>query len=127
MVSLLLDSHVVLWWLADDPRLGASARAAIIDAHDVCVSAVTAWELEIKQALGRLELPDDLIEQVDASGFTWLDVTPAHGVRAARLPPHHRDPFDRMLVAQAQEARLSLVTADRAMDDYDVTVVDGRN
>jgi PIN domain nuclease of toxin-antitoxin system len=125
VVSLLLDSHVVLWWLTNDARLGPTARAAIRDARNVWVSAVTTWELEIKQARGRLELPGDLIARIEAAGFTWLTVSATHGVRAGRLPAHHRDPFDRMLIAQAQDAQLTIVTADRALKDYDVTIIDG--
>jgi PIN domain nuclease of toxin-antitoxin system len=119
----MLDSHVVVWWLADDRRLAASARSAIIEAADVFVSVVTPWELGIKQAAGKLELPDDLIEQIEATGFDMLAIQPDHATAAPRLPPLHADPFDRMLIAQAHAEQLTVVTADRRFDQYDIDVL----
>ena len=100
---------------------------AISDATAVWVSAATAWELEMKRSRGRLELPGDLVARAEAAGFRWLMISPEHGIRAGRLPSHHRDPFDRMLVAQAQDARLTVVTADRALADYDVEIIEARS
>ena len=125
-MRLLIDSHVALWWLTDDAALGPRSRTAVSDADVVCFSAVTPWELGIKQALGKLDLPDGLIDALVQSGFDPLDVTAQHGQAAAALPPHHRDPFDRMLVAQAQSESLVVVTADRSFDAYDVDLLDAR-
>jgi PIN domain nuclease of toxin-antitoxin system len=116
--SLLLDTHAFLWWRTASPRLGAEAREAIAQADAVYVSAASAWEAAIKQALGRLELPDRFEAGVEASGFEKLAVTFAHAERAGALPPHHRDPFDRMLVAQALEERLTIVTHDTRLEPY---------
>lgn len=121
--ALLLDTHVFLWWRSDDPALGASAREAIARAEAVFVSAASAWEAAIKQALGRLEIPDRFAAGVEQSGFASLPITFAHAERAGSLPPHHGDPFDRMLVAQALEERLTLVTKDAAIAAYDVPIL----
>lgn len=122
-MRLLLDSHVVVWWLADDPRLRATTRAAIADAGDVIVSVVTPWELGIKVALGKLDMPDDLLDQVRSNGFDLLPISDTHAVAAAALPLLHRDPFDRMLIAQATIERLTLVTADAVFGAYDVATM----
>ncbi len=122
-MRLLLDTHAFLWWRADDRRLGKRARAAIADADVVFVSAATAWEAAIKAALGRLQYPDTIEMGVEASGFEKLPISLAHAEWAARLPLHHRDPFDRILVAQAQAEGLSLVTDDRKILRYDVPVL----
>lgn len=123
-MRLLLDSHPLLWWLADDRRLGSRAREWIAapDA-DVAISAASVWELGIKHALGKLTIPSDLSSQLSASGIDAIDVTLAHGLHAAGLPPVHGDPFDRMLVAQAQLEGRSLVTRDPAIARYDVHVL----
>jgi PIN domain nuclease of toxin-antitoxin system len=115
---LLLDTHVFLWWRADDRRLGREARAAIADADVVFVSAATAWEAAIKAALGRLRLPASIEAGVEESGFDKLAITFAHAERAATLPKHHADPFDRMLIAQSEIEDLVLVTHDRALAPY---------
>ena len=127
MSRLLLDSHVVVWMLADSPRLGPSARAAIVAAEQVCVSVVSPWELAIKRALGRLDMPDDLVDLLDQRGATWLAIEPADGLAAAALPRLHGDPFDRMLVAQAIRASLTIMTADPAIGAYAAPVVDASN
>lgn len=123
-MRLLLDSHVALWWLADADALGPASRTAVSDADVVHFSAVTPWELGIKQALGKLDLPGNLVDSLQQTGFDPLDITAEHGVAAAALPPHHRDPFDRMLVAQARMESLTIVTADRSFRDYDVDLLD---
>ena len=125
-MSLLLDTHVLLWWLADDDRLGAEARSAIEDAgRMVHVSAATVWEISIKRQRGKLEVPGDLLAQIDES-FHPLDITAAHADRAGSLPPVHADPFDRLLVAQAQLEDLELCTGDRRLPEYDVRVLPAR-
>lgn len=117
-MRLLLDTHVFLWWRANDRRLKRAARDAIADADLVFVSAVTAWEAAIKAALGRLRYPDTIDAGVEDSGFEKLSITLAHAERAAQLPKHHGDPFDRMLVAQSEIEGLTLVTHDRALEAY---------
>jgi PIN domain nuclease of toxin-antitoxin system len=120
-VTLLLDTHVLLWWLADDPRLTPAVREAMADpTSTVPVSAVTAWEMAIKAALGKLTVPDGLTRQLTQEGFTELPVTLEDGLAAGALPRHHSDPFDRMLIAQATRRRFVVVTADRRFADYDV-------
>jgi PIN domain nuclease of toxin-antitoxin system len=122
-VRLLLDTHTLLWWLADE-GLAAQAREAIADpANIVVVSAASAWEISIKKALGRLTAPDDLEHQVDIGGFTPLSISIAHGIAAGQLPRHHDDPFDRMLIAQAVEEGLTIVTRDKRFEDYGVALL----
>ncbi len=121
--SLLLDTHVFLWWRADDPRLQQPARSAITQADLVFVSAASAWEAAIKAFLGKLDLPDTLESGVEDSGFSKLTITFSHAEAAAALPPHHSDPFDRMLVAQARAEGLTLVTHDRKLEPYDVPIL----
>ena len=116
--TLLLDTHVFLWWRADDRRLGPEVRDAIAFAPVVFVSAASAWEVAIKIALGRLRIPEPFGRGVDASGFRRLSIAFEHAEAAAALPPLHGDPFDRMLVAQAQTERLVLLTGDDAVAVY---------
>ncbi len=116
---LLLDAHALLWWLADDPTLSDAARTAIADpSSDVLVSAASVWEISIKRALGKLDAPDGLLDAIDASGFVGLPITLADGDAVAALPGHHRDPFDRMLVAQAARVEAIIVSRDQAFSDY---------
>ncbi|HEY7145534.1 MAG TPA: type II toxin-antitoxin system VapC family toxin [Streptosporangiaceae bacterium] len=119
-MSLLLDTHVVLWWLTDDPALPAEIKARLDHDPDVYVSSVTIWEIAIKQAIGKLTGPDDLPGLIAGSGFAELPISSGHAIAAGRLPPIHRDPFDRMLVAQAQCEDLTLVTADSRCQKYEV-------
>ncbi|MDE0496245.1 MAG: type II toxin-antitoxin system VapC family toxin [Acidimicrobiaceae bacterium] len=125
-MRLLVDSHVALWWLDDHASLGTAARCQIAGADEAYFSVVTPWELGIKRALGKLAFPDGLVEALTAVGFAALPIGSAHAELAPRLPAHHRDPFDRMLVAQAQMESLVLVTADRSMDPYEVELLDAR-
>lgn len=119
-MRLLLDTHAFLWWRLDDPALGADARAALADGgNQVFVSAVVAWEIVIKRALGRLVFEGSVAGAVDEEGFEELAVSLAHADEVATLPGLHRDPFDRMLVAQARCGGLTLVTHDRAILAYD--------
>jgi PIN domain nuclease of toxin-antitoxin system len=119
-MSLLLDTHVVLWWLADDPTLSDEVKERLDHEPDVYVSAASIWEVAIKQAIGKLLEPADLPEQIIGAGFVSLPIDPRHAVVAGRLPLIHRDPFDRMLVAQAQCEELTLVTRDENCRKYDV-------
>lgn len=126
MARLLLDSHVVRWWLEDSPRLGEQTRSLIVASPEVLVSVITPWELGIKRALGKLSFPDGLVDEVETNGFSMLSISPDHAVAAPNLPMHHRDPFDRMLIAQCQCDALTLVTADRGLRSYDVDLVEAR-
>ena len=119
-MRLLLDTHALLWWLSADPTLDAAAASAIADAETVMVSAASAWEISIKQAVGKLTGPDDLAGELVANAFTPLPVTVEHALAAGALPPHLADPFDRMLVAQARLEGLTLVTRDRRLASYGV-------
>jgi PIN domain nuclease of toxin-antitoxin system len=122
-VSLLLDTHVVLWWLTDDPTLSDDIKTRLDHDPDVYVSAATVWEVTIKQAAGKLTAPADLPERIRGSGFAELAVRSEHAIAAGRLPLIHRDPFDRMLVAQAQCEDLTLVTRDPRCQKYEVPVL----
>lgn len=123
-MTLLLDAHALLWWLADDRELSAEARAGIADPLTrVWVSAVTAWEIAIKRALGKLSAPPDLVRQLQREGFDELPITVADALHAAELPGHHEDPFGRMLVAQAQRRDLTLVSRDPRLRDYGIAVL----
>lgn len=123
-MNLLLDTHTVLWWLSDDPALSETARAAIADPENtVFLSAVVVWEIRIKQSIGKLDLPDDFGEVLDGQRFAELAVTVDHARTIAVLPALHRDPFDRMLVAQAMVEHMAIVTRDRSIADYDVDVI----
>jgi len=120
---LLVDTHAVLWWLADDDALSDGARALMADpAHDLLVSSASIWEVAIKRALGKLTAPDDLPEVIDSEGFSWLPVSPRHAWQVGTLPPHHRDPFDRLLIAQARTEHVDVVTADERFAAYGVGV-----
>ncbi len=119
--NLLLDTHILLWWLAGSSRLSRKLAARIgAGGPSIVVSPASVWEIEIKRAAGKLSCPDDLEEQLSAGAFTVLPITIHHAVLAGRLPMHHRDPFDRLLIAQAQAEGLALATADARFNVYDV-------
>lgn len=122
-MSLLLDTHVVLWWLTDDPALSDDIKTRLDHDPDVYISAATIWEVAIKQAIGKLASPADLPERIRDSGFTALAISFEHAITAGRLPLIHRDPFDRMLVAQAKCEDLTLVTHDSRCQKYEVSVL----
>ena len=123
-MRLLIDSHVLLWWFDGADRLGEAARDAIGDGdNEAVVSAATLWELSIKQAAGKLDVAVDLRAHSAEQGFRELPVSGRHAVAVRELPGHHRDPFDRMLVAQARLEGLTVVTADRALAAYDVPIL----
>ncbi|MFE2290274.1 type II toxin-antitoxin system VapC family toxin [Streptomyces sp. NPDC059452] len=122
-MRLLLDTHVILWWLGDSDELTDQVKDLLDTEPSVHLSAVSAWEIAIKQSLGKLDGPADLAERVRDSQFTALPITAGHGVRAGRLPALHRDPFDRILVAQAQTEGMTIVTRDKWIPRYDVPVM----
>ena len=118
-MRLLLDTHALFWWLDDDPKLSSTAREAILAARQVAVSTVSVWELAIKLSLGKLRFDlDEALRQVALDGFDRLLVEDRHCRRYALLPLFHRDPFDRMLVAQALEEGLTLLSDDGDMPLY---------
>ena len=124
-MRLLLDTHVLLWALENDRRLGPTARRAIeTTENEVYVSSATAWEIALKRAAGKLDAPKDLATWIGRTAFRSLAIEIEHAVASADLPNYHRDPFDRLLVAQAQLERLTLVTSDPKIAKYDVGVLD---
>jgi PIN domain nuclease of toxin-antitoxin system len=123
-VNLLLDTHTFIWWAAVDPRLPETARESIANpSNRVVVSAVSVWEISIKKAIGKLSFRHDVLNALARTGFESLDITPHHAHRAGSLPLHHADPFDRMLVAQAQIEGLVLVSQDRQLQPYGVPLL----
>ncbi|MEW6753220.1 MAG: type II toxin-antitoxin system VapC family toxin [Candidatus Latescibacterota bacterium] len=120
-MTLLLDTHVLLWWLDDPSLLSEAAHSAIADGgNPVLVSAAVAWEIAVQKALGKLEAPDDLAEVLQQERFEELPIRIRHALAVASLPAIHQDPFDRIRVAQAQLEGLTLVRRDRRMQRYDV-------
>jgi PIN domain nuclease of toxin-antitoxin system len=122
-VNLLLDSHAFVWWIDDDARLGPKARIAIESAEKVFVSVISIWELGVKRAAGRLTFDVDLGNAAKQSGFEILDCQLAHAQLAPTLPLHHKDSFDRMLLAQATIERLKIMSQDRAFADYGIDLI----
>jgi PIN domain nuclease of toxin-antitoxin system len=122
-VRLLLDTHALLWWLAGDPLAPEAADAIADPAALAVVSSASIWEISIKSAVGKLQVAEPILPHVEASGFEPLPISWAHAEVAGALPAHHRDPFDRMLVAQAQVERLTLVTRDQVFGSYEVGVL----
>jgi PIN domain nuclease of toxin-antitoxin system len=123
-MRVLLDTHMLLWWLADDPALPERAADAISDAgNSIIVSAATAWEIAIKKATGRLEAPDDLLDALAENHFDQLPITVLHALAAGDLPAHHSDPFDRMLIAQAQIEAVTLASVDTRFPAYEVELL----
>jgi PIN domain nuclease of toxin-antitoxin system len=121
-VRLLLDTHVIFWWLEDDPTLSSEIKDSIDTELDVFVSAASLWEVSIKQAQGKLG-PADLPERILATGLRELPITAMHAIAAGRLPVIHRDPFDRILIAQAKTEGLTLATRDEYIVKYDVPLL----
>ncbi|HEY7962328.1 MAG TPA: type II toxin-antitoxin system VapC family toxin [Solirubrobacteraceae bacterium] len=123
-MRLLLDTHTVLALLSEDFPLSAEARAAMErPGADLICSAVNVWEIAIKRSLGKLTAPANLIERIEGAGAELLAITPRHAHAVGELPFHHRDPFDRLLIAQAQLEGCALVTKNPAFAAYDVPVV----
>lgn len=124
----LLDTHAFLWWVLDDPKLSATARSIIADASNtILFSLASAWEMSIKIGLGRLTLPEPaagfVAEQIRINGFQPLAISLEHSFHTAELPHHHRDPFDRMLIAQARVEQIPILSRDPAFADYEVEVL----
>ena len=124
-MRLLLDTHILLWWLSDDPSLPVAARRVIADPQsEIFISAATTWEIAIKHALGRLDAPvHRMMDVIEGAGFVPLSMAVEHTILAGNLPAHHQDPFDRMLIAQAQQEGLTLVSVDRIFSRYQVALI----
>lgn len=122
-MSLLLDTHVILWWIKGDPTLPDELRDRLNHDPDIYVSPASIWEVAIKRAIGKLDGPADLPERIRDSAFVSLAIEPNHAIAAGRLPMHHRDPFDRILVAQARCEELTLATRDPLCQKYDVSIL----
>ena len=122
-MTLLLDTHVFLWWSTGSTRLKAAVRRTIAETDDVYVSAASAWEVAIKTSLGKLRMDVTFDEAVSANGFRGLPITFQHAAVAGALPSHHSDPFDRMLIAQARVEGAELVTHDRLFKNYPVKIL----
>lgn len=122
-MRLLLDTHILLWAMLDDPRLGAGLRDTIATADSIFVSAASVWEVSIKAGLGKLDVPVDLFDRALAAGAQPLPITWTHARAVQGLPPHHADPFDRLLIAQARCEDMSLASVDAKFRDYDVALV----
>lgn len=120
----LLDTQVVLWELSGTRAVHARARQAIEEATELAFSVVSFAEIGVKAATGKLTVPDNLHEHVLGSGLRVLGLAPEHGLGVAKLPMHHRDPFDRLLISQARTEGLTVITADRRFADYGIAVID---
>ncbi len=123
-MNLLLDTHILIWALENNSQLTGNVRDIIIDGKNlVFVSSVSAWEISIKKSIGKLQAPDNLMEEIEQHRFTPLDINFKHSQLAGQLPYIHKDPFDRMLIAQAIIEKLILVTKDSFIPQYDVKVL----
>jgi PIN domain nuclease of toxin-antitoxin system len=123
-LKLLLDTQAFLWWMADSARLSAPARAEIANPeNEVLFSVASAWEIAIKRSLGKLKAPEDVEAAIEAEAFDLLGITLAHVKALGRLKYHHRDPFDRMLIAQSATERAKLVSGDAIFGEYGVEVL----
>ena len=124
-MSYLLDTHILLWWVEDDPRVRADTRAKIADpSHEVVVSVASLWEAAIKRAVGKLRFETTTLLDLSRGGMRVLPVTAEHALGAGDLPRHHDDPFDRMLVAQALAEGLTLISRDARLRSYDVVILE---
>jgi len=124
-VKLLLDTHALLWWLSDDSQLGPHVRGLVADpANEILVSVVSLWEIQVKVGVGKLTAElQDILREIEAQAFELLPTKPAHLVRLGTLPAHHRDPFDRLLIAQAIVEGAIFISEDRYVADYPVEFV----
>ena len=123
-MNYLLDTHTLLWWLADEPGLSTKARSVISDPHNmIFVSSASTWEITIKKALGKLIAPSNLGQVITECGFLELPITITHSVAVGNLSTIHDDPFDRIIIAQALTEKLSIVTRDSIIPQYKIPVI----
>ncbi len=127
MKRVLLDTEALIWWDANDPRLGGNARALIQDADEVYVSAASAWEIVIKTALGKLRTTRSPSQAAADGGFLELPIAFEHAEAVGELPAHHSDPFDRLILAVARVEGLAIITSDQVFALYDAPLIDARN
>ena len=124
-MNLLLDTHILIWALENNPALSKKSREAIIDGNNlVFVSTVSVWEISIKKAMGKLQVPDNLLEEIELHRFTLLDISAEHALLAGELPLIHKDPFDRMLIAQGMVEKLILISQDNIVRKYQVNLLE---
>ncbi len=124
-MNLFLDTHILLWWLDDNRSLSSQAREAIATTDNlIFVSVAVIWEIRIKQALGKLKITPDFLIILQQQGFEILSITANHAFKVGDLPMHHRDPFDRMLIAQAMEEGLTIMTHDRIFKKYKIPLIE---
>ncbi len=124
-MNLFLDTHILLWWLDDNRSLSKQARDAIATTDNlIFVSVAVIWEIRIKQAIGKLEITPDFLRILKQQGFEVLSITANHAYKVGDLPMHHRDPFDRMLIAQAMEEGLTIMTHDRVFKEYKIPIME---
>lgn len=125
-MQYLLDTHTLIWWLANDANLSLDAKNVITDPSNlIFVSAASTWEIAIKKSLGKLESPDDLLKQIKVNQFKSLPIDLEETLVVETLPTYHQDPFDRILIAQAQFFDLTIITRDRQFEFYDVKLLKG--
>lgn len=123
-MQLLLDTHALIWWLSNDSTLAVAAKKEIANPDNIVfVSAASAWEIAIKKSLGKLQAPDDLSIQLEKNRFKPLAISIDHALNVEKLPLHHQDPFDRILIAQAMSEKLIVVTRDRRFKAYKVKTI----
>jgi len=127
-MKVLLDTHTFLWWITDDPKLSLRVRGIISDGeNEIFISAATGWEIAIKSQIGRLRLPDEpqrfILEQLKINGMKSLPIEMRHALHISTLPTYHQDPFDRILIAQAQMEDLPVLSADQEIGKYEVTII----
>ncbi len=123
-MRLLLDTHTLIWWLANNNSLREEAKKEIAEANNqVFVSAASAWEIAIKKSIGKLKAPNDLADQIENKRFTPLAIDINHALAVEELPLHHQDPFDRILIAQAMYEQLTIVTRDRKFNIYNIAIL----
>ena len=124
-MKYLLDTHSLLWTIFEPDKLSAEAQETILDRDNIiCVSLISLWEISIKQNIGRLDIPEEFFEVVSKGGFEMLSLTIPQIEQYRTLPLHHRDPFDRMLIIQAQQQKLILITRDAEISKYDLEIVE---
>ncbi|MBC2717495.1 MAG: type II toxin-antitoxin system VapC family toxin [Desulfobacteraceae bacterium] len=124
-MNLFLDTNILLWWLDNSPKLSQAGLSAIADPDNLIIlSAVVIWEMRIKQALGKLKIPSNFFHVIKDQGFEFLSITADHAYAVGELPMHHRDPFDRMIIAQAKLENLHVVTHDIMFQKYDIPVLE---
>ncbi|MEM8723320.1 MAG: type II toxin-antitoxin system VapC family toxin [Cyanobacteria bacterium P01_G01_bin.39] len=123
-MQLLLDTHALIWWLSNDSTLSVKAKEEIADPDNIVfISAASAWEIAIKKSLGKLQAPDDLTVQIKEKRFRPLAISINHALAIEKLPLHHQDPFDRILIAQAMYENSIIVTRDRKFQLYEVRTI----